>query len=94
MSKTDNTTESAQATLYRMVMEGHICPFGLTSKALLEREGLVVDDRWLTTREQTDAFKARHDVDTTPQTLTTTCWPSARWPTAISIPSPKPGPVS
>lgn len=55
------------ATLYRMVMPRHLCPYGLKAKYLLEREGYKVDDQWLTTREQTDAFKAQHDVKTTPQ---------------------------
>jgi glutaredoxin len=57
------------ATLYRMVMDKHVCPYGLKSKWLLEREGYTVDDRWLTTREETDAFKAEHGVKTTPQTF-------------------------
>ncbi|PKP91299.1 MAG: glutaredoxin [Alphaproteobacteria bacterium HGW-Alphaproteobacteria-16] len=52
-----------------MVMPGHICPYGLKSKALLERKGYRVDDHWLRTREETDAFKAKHDVRTTPQTF-------------------------
>ena len=56
-----------QATIYRMVMDKHICPYGLQAKDLLEREGFVVDDHWLETREQTDAFKREHDVKTTPQ---------------------------
>ena len=56
-----------QATLYRMVMEKHTCPWGLKSKHLLESQGYAVDDRWLKTREETDAFKAEHDVKTTPQ---------------------------
>lgn len=56
-----------KATLYRMVMHDHVCPFGLKSKDLLEREGWEVDDRWLTTREETDAFQDKHEVDTTPQ---------------------------
>jgi glutaredoxin len=55
------------ATLYRMVMEDHTCPYGLKAKDLLEREGWEVDDRPLRTREQTDALKERLDVDTTPQ---------------------------
>jgi hypothetical protein len=46
------------ATLYRMVMEQHICPYGLKSKDLLERQGFTVEDRPLTTRAETDAFKA------------------------------------
>lgn len=58
-----------QATLYRMVMDKHLCPFGLKSKDLLQREGFAVDDRWLTTREAIDAFKAEQGVKTTPQTF-------------------------
>ncbi len=57
------------ATLYRMVMEEHICPYGLKSKDLLERQGFSVEDHPLTTRAETDAFKAEHDVETTPQTF-------------------------
>ncbi|WP_437871087.1 glutaredoxin family protein [Methylorubrum extorquens] len=58
-----------RAIVYRMVMEKHVCPFGLKTKDLLEREGFTVDDHWLTTREETDAFKAEHGVKTTPQTF-------------------------
>lgn len=58
-----------QATLHRMVMPGHICPYGLKAKHLLESRGFTVGDRWLTTREDTDAFKADHGVKTTPQTF-------------------------
>lgn len=61
-------TVSKQAELYRMVMDDHLCPYGLKSKALLQRKGFEVDDHHLTSREQTDAFKQRHGVDTTPQT--------------------------
>jgi len=57
------------AVLYRMVMPNHTCPYGLKSKHLLETRGYKVDDRHLTTREQTDAFKAEHGVATTPQTF-------------------------
>lgn len=55
------------AILYRMVMDKHVCPFGLKALHLLRSRGYDVDDRWLTTREQTDAFKAEHGVKTTPQ---------------------------
>ncbi len=58
-----------QATLYRMVTDKHICPFGLKSLDLLKREGFTVDDNHLKTREQTDEFKKQHDVKTTPQTF-------------------------
>lgn len=55
------------ATIYRMVMPNHICPYGLKAIDLLKRKGFKIDDRWLTTREETDAFKAKHNVPTTPQ---------------------------
>ncbi|MDQ3139961.1 MAG: glutaredoxin [Pseudomonadota bacterium] len=58
-----------QATLHRMVMTDHICPYGLKALHLLRSQGYVVDDRWLTTRAQTEAFKAEHGVQTTPQTF-------------------------
>jgi glutaredoxin len=57
------------ATLYRMVTPEHICPFGLKSRALLRRKGFALEDHKLSSREQTDAFKKQHDVDTTPQTF-------------------------
>lgn len=58
---------SKTATLYRMVMENHVCPYGLKAKHLLESKGYTVDDHHLETREETDAFKEKHDVETTPQ---------------------------
>jgi len=56
------------AELYRMVMPDHLCPYGLKSKDLLERKGFEVEDHHLETREETDAFQEKHNVDTTPQT--------------------------
>ncbi len=61
------TSEPRRATLYRMVMDQHICPYGLKAKHLLRTEGYTVDDHWLTSREATDAFKAENGVKTTPQ---------------------------
>lgn len=58
-----------KAVLYRMVTDEHICPFGIKSKDLLERKGYEVEDNHLTTRAETDAFKEKHDVETTPQTF-------------------------
>jgi glutaredoxin len=60
---------SHSARLYRMVMPGHVCPYGRKSKWLLERHGYRVEDHPLTTRAATDAFKAEHQVATTPQTF-------------------------
>lgn len=62
-----NSTKTA--TLYRMVMPEHTCPWGLKARHLLRSQGYAVDDHWLRTREETDAFKAEHDVKTTPQTF-------------------------
>jgi glutaredoxin len=56
-----------KAVLHRMVMPNHACPYGLKAKDFLERAGYEVEDHHLTTREQTDAFKAQHGVATTPQ---------------------------
>ena len=36
------TNQSRDATLYRMVMKNHLCPFGLKSLDLLKREGCRV----------------------------------------------------
>ncbi|NHK27189.1 glutaredoxin [Parvularcula flava] len=52
-----------------MVMAEHVCPYGLKSRWLLERNGFTVEDHHLTSRAQTDAFKEKHGVKTTPQTF-------------------------
>lgn len=61
------TAPQKRATLYRMVMDKHVCPYGLKSLHLLKSEGYAVDDIRLKTREETDAFKAEQGVKTTPQ---------------------------
>jgi len=50
-----------------MVMDKHICPYGLKAKDLLRRQGFEVEDKWLISRDATDAFKAGYGVNTTPQ---------------------------
>jgi len=57
------------AVLYRMATPDHLCPFGLKTRDLLRRQGFTVDDHLLTSRAETDAFKAEHGVKTTPQTF-------------------------
>ena len=57
------------AVLYRMVMPNHVCPYGLKARELLQRRGYAVDDRWLKTRAEVDAFKAEQHVASTPQTF-------------------------
>lgn len=59
--------DTLNATLYRMVLPDHICPFGVHAKQLLQSAGYSVDDRILRSREEVDAFKAEQGVDTTPQ---------------------------
>lgn len=63
----NHPTVSKKAIVYRMVMGHHTCPYGIKAKDLLKRSGFEVEDHHLTTREQTDAFKAEHGVATTPQ---------------------------
>jgi glutaredoxin len=65
--RANHPTSSKKAVLHRMVMPGHSCPYGIKAKHLLKRLGYDVEDHHLTTREQTDAFKAKHGVETTPQ---------------------------
>ncbi len=55
------------AELYRIVMASHVCPYGLKAEYLLRQKGYHVDDKWLTSREEVDHFKQKHDVETTPQ---------------------------
>lgn len=63
----DHPTAARKAVLYRMILPNHTCPYGLKVKDLLKRAGYEVEDHHLTTREETDAFKATHNVPTTPQ---------------------------
>lgn len=58
-----------KASVYRMVMDKHICPYGLKTVDLLKNEGYEVEDHHLTSRKETDDFKKEHDVETTPQTF-------------------------
>ena len=61
------TTQTA--TLHRMVLPEHTCPFGVRAKAMLEQAGYEVDDRQLTSREEVDAFEEQEGVSTTPVTF-------------------------
>ncbi len=54
------------ATLYRMVLPDHTCPFGVRAKEMLGSHGFQVDDRILGSREEVDAFKAEQGIQTTP----------------------------
>lgn len=67
VTMTDDTAAKPSATLYRMVLPDHTCPFGVRAKEMLEAAGYVVDDRILATRQEVDAFKQEQGVQTTPQ---------------------------
>lgn len=62
-----NDLSPKTAALYRMVMEGHTCPYGLKAKDLLRRKGYEVVDHWLTSRAEVDRLKKDLNVATTPQ---------------------------
>lgn len=59
-------TDQPAATLYRMILPDHECPFGVRAKAMLESHGYAVDDRILRTRDEVEAAKEKFDVATTP----------------------------
>lgn len=65
--RTENSSSIKSARLYRMMMPDHTCPYGLKALDLLKRSGFAVEDHHLATRQEVDAFKADHDVATTPQ---------------------------
>ena len=60
-------TDTSTATLYRMVLPDHTCPFGVRAKQLLEGAGYRIDEHILRSREEVDAFEREQGVDTTPQ---------------------------
>jgi glutaredoxin len=60
-------SDTRHATLYRMVLPDHVCPFGVRAKAMLDRAGFEVDEHILATRDEVNAFKTEHGVATTPQ---------------------------
>jgi glutaredoxin len=59
--------QDRSATLYRMILPEHTCPFGVMAKQMLEDAGYAVDDRILRSREEVDALERKLEVDTTPQ---------------------------
>lgn len=60
-------SEPRTATLYRMVLPEHTCPFGVRAKELLTQHGYEVDDRILGSREEVDRLEQKLGVPTTPQ---------------------------
>ena len=60
-------TEDRSATLYRMVLPDHTCPFGVRAKGMLEQHSFEIEEHILSSRDEVDAYKSEHDVRTTPQ---------------------------
>lgn len=54
------------ATIYRMVLPEHECPFGRRAKDLLDENGFEVEEHLLESREEVEQFKQEHGVATTP----------------------------
>ena len=57
---------SRTATLTRMVLSEHECPFGVRAKAMLEQAGFEIDEHILSSRDEVEAFKQEHGLATTP----------------------------
>lgn len=60
-------SETREASLVRMVLPDHVCPFGVRAKELLESNGFTIEERILGSREEVEAYKAEQGVATTPQ---------------------------
>ena len=55
-----------KATLYRMVLPDHVCPYGARAHQLLQRAGFEIDEHILSTRMEVDAFLEEQGLETTP----------------------------
>ncbi|MFY0597217.1 MAG: glutaredoxin [Cognatishimia sp.] len=56
----------AHAVLYRMELPKYTCGYGTAARDLLRGSGMTFDEHILRTRRETDAFKDKHNVTTTP----------------------------
>ena len=55
------------ATLYRMKLPTHECPYGLLAKRMLDDAGFEIDEHLLTSRDEVESYMRQEGVDTTPQ---------------------------
>lgn len=62
-----NTTTGQKVRLYRMSTPEHECPWGLKAVNLLKEKAIEFEDCKLESPEAVNAFKAKHQVATTPQ---------------------------
>ena len=54
------------ATLYRMDLPNYTCGYGTAARDLLRSNGFQIDEHVLRSRRETDDFKDKHDITTTP----------------------------
>jgi glutaredoxin len=62
-----NTAAKEKVRLYRMSTPEHECPWGLKAVNLLQEKGIEFEDHKLQSKSETEAFKAKYKVQTTPQ---------------------------
>ena len=55
-----------KAVLYRIDLPNYTCGYGTAARDLLKREGFAIEEHILRTRRETDAFKDKHHITTTP----------------------------
>ncbi|MEM5475085.1 glutaredoxin [Pacificibacter sp. AS14] len=60
------SSQKPKAVLHRMDLPNYTCGYGTAALDLLERNGFNVEDNVLRTRHETDAFKDKHHITTTP----------------------------
>lgn len=66
-SALERQTVKQSVRLYRMSTHEHECPWGLMAVALLKAKDIDFEDHKLASKAETEAFKATHQVTTTPQ---------------------------
>ena len=62
-----DTTTIEKVRLYRMLTPEHKCPWGVKAVNLLKEKKIEFEDHKLRSPEELEAFKTKHDVQTTPQ---------------------------
>lgn len=55
-----------KAVLYRMELPKYTCGYGTAARDLLRKQGFEIEEHVLRSRAETDAFKDKHHVATTP----------------------------
>ena len=55
-----------KAVLYRMDLPNYTCGYGTAARDLLRQHKFEIEEHILRTRRETDAFKDKHHITTTP----------------------------